>query len=215
MGLMLYFLRHGQTAYSKTVGYCGKLENDPGLTPEGQDMAQAFADNYSTLSWQGVYVSPLRRTIETAKPLCEAVGLKMHLREGLQEIGYGKWEGMHPDDIDKQFHDLYVRWLTEPAWNAPPGGERGIDIARRGSKVLQEIEQTHDSEGNILIVSHKATIRIILCSLLGIDIKHYRDRFLMPVATLSLIEMTHRGPLVHFIGDRSHLSPYLRSLPNT
>ncbi|MEA5508617.1 histidine phosphatase family protein [Crocosphaera sp. UHCC 0190] len=214
MGLMLYFLRHGQTAYSKTGGYCGKLENDPGLTPEGDEMAKAFADTYANLPWTAIYVSPLYRTRQTAKPLCEAIGLRMQLRPGLQEIGYGKWEGMHPTDIDQQYHDLYVKWLTDPAWNAPPGGERGIEIARRSSKVIEEIEQTYQT-GNILIVSHKATIRIMLCGLLGIDIKYYRDRFLMPVAALSLVELTISGPLIHFIGDRSHLNDYLRSLPNT
>lgn len=215
MGLMLYFLRHGQTAYSKTGGYCGRLENDPGLTPEGLEMAQAFADTYCSLPWKAAYVSPLRRTIQTATPLCEAVGLTMNLREGLQEIGYGLWEGMHPDEINRQFHDLYTRWLTDPAWYAPPGGERGIDIYRRSSEVIDEIKYTHGDEDHILIVSHKATIRIILCGLLGIDIGRYRDRFDMPVAALSLVELTERGPLFHFIADRSHLNDYLRLLPST
>ncbi len=214
MGLMLYFLRHGQTAYSTTGGYCGKLENDPGLTPEGYQMAQAFAEAYGKLPWKAIYVSPLYRTRETVRPLCEKVGVPMRLREGLQEIGYGQWEGMHPKQIDRQDHDLYVKWLTDPAWNAPPDGERGIDIARRSSQVLEEIQETHQT-GNILIVSHKATIRIMLCGLLGIDIKYYRDRFLMPVAALSLVELTTTGPLIHFIGDRSHLNDYLRALPST
>jgi alpha-ribazole phosphatase len=198
---MLYFLRHGQTAYSKTGGYCGTPENDPGLTAEGIEMAEEFADVYRSLPWRAAYVSPLQRAIQTAKPLCEAVGLKLEIRQGLQEIGYGLWEGMHPNDIDRQYHDLYVR-------------ERGIDIARRSAAVLEEIEHTH-SDGNILIVSHKATIRIMLCSLMGIDVGRYRDRFEMPVAAVSIVELGSRGPLFHGIGLRSHLSEYLRSLPCT
>lgn len=211
---MLYFLRHGQTAYSKTGGYCGTPENDPGLTPEGMEMAQAFADAYCFLTWKAIYVSPLKRAILTATPLSLAVGIPLQIREGLQEIGYGKWEGMHPKEVDRQFHALYVRWLTDPAWTAPPGGERGIDIARRSWQVLEEIEQTH-SGGNILLVSHKATIRIMLCSLIGIDVGRYRDRFTMPVAALSIVELGDRGPLFHAIAIRSHLNEYLRSLPST
>ena len=56
-----------------------------------------------------------------------------------------------------------------------------MDIARRSSLVLDEIERTHP-EGNILVVSHKATTRIMLCSLLGIDVGRYRDRLSLPVA---------------------------------
>jgi probable phosphoglycerate mutase len=214
MALMLYFLRHGQTAYSLTGGYCGTPENDPGLTDEGIEMAEAFAQAYASLPWKAIFVSPLRRTIQTASPLCEAVGMAMQLRDGLKEITYGRWEGMHPKDLDRYYHDEYVRWLTDPAWNAPPGGERGVDIARRSSLVIEEIEDNY-REGNILLVSHKATIRIMLCALMGIDIGRYRDRFAMPVAALSIVELGARGPLFHVIGDRSYLSEELQVLPST
>ncbi|MFM7613445.1 MAG: histidine phosphatase family protein, partial [Synechococcales cyanobacterium] len=93
---------------------------------------------------------------------------------------------------------------------SPTGGEKGIDIARRSSEVLEEIEQTH-SHGNVLIVSHKATIRIMVCTLLGIDIGRFRDRLNVPVAALSVVEMGERGPCLHRIGDRSHLRPELQA----
>lgn len=214
MGVTLYFLRHGQTAYSLTGGYCGTPENDPGLTADGQLMAREFAQVYSEIPWQGVFVSPLRRAIETARPLCDKVGLKMQVRDGLREVMYGHWEGMPPKDVDRQYHDEYVAWLTDPAWYAPVGGERAVDIARRSSSVLDEIERTH-SHGNVLLVSHKATIRILLCILLGIDVGRYRDRLDMPVAAVSIVELARRGPLFHAIADRSHLGERLRSLPST
>jgi hypothetical protein len=112
-----------------------------------------------------------------------------------------------------QHHDEYVAWLTDPAWYAPVGGERAVDIARRSSQVLDEIEHTHQS-GHILLVSHKATIRIMLCTLLGIDVGRYRDRMDMPVAAVSVVELAKRGPLFHTISDRSHLkrSPAVSTL---
>jgi hypothetical protein len=73
--------------------------------------------------------------------------------------------------------DEYVRWLADPGWNRPSGGERGLDVARRSSTVLDEIERTLPL-GNVLVVSHKATVRIMLCSLLGIDVGRYRDRLI-------------------------------------
>ncbi len=215
MALKLFFLRHAQTAYSASGGYCGTPENDPGLTPEGHEMAEAFAAAYApAIEWTAVYTSPLRRAVQTAKPLCESLGLPMQLRDGLREIAYGKWEGLHPREVDRIYHDDYVRWLTDPAWNAPTGGERGVDIARRASLVLDEVERRHPN-GSVLLVSHKATIRILLCVLMGIDVGRYRDRFSLPVAGLNVVEMSDRGPLFHSLADRGYLDERLRSLPST
>ncbi|MGA8242707.1 MAG: histidine phosphatase family protein [Desulfobacterales bacterium] len=212
MSLIIYFLRHGETTASQTGGYCGTL--NPDLTPEGCQMAADFADAYKSLPWVAVFSSPLSRAVATAKPLCEAAGIRMQLEEGLKEIAYGQWEGKTPEDINREFHDDYVRWLTDPGWNAPTGGERGIDIARRSSLVLEKIEKTY-STGKVLVVSHKATTRIMLCSLLGIDVGRFRDRISMPVASISIVEMAKHGPLLHMLGDRSYLREHLRKRMRT
>lgn len=212
--LRLYFLRHGQTAYSETGGYCGTPKDDPGLTPGGIAMAEAFAQTYAKISWTAIYVSPLRRTIETAKSICELTGIPMQLKSELQEVTYGEWEGLHPSVVDREFHDDYVRWLTDPAWNSPPGGEKAVDIALRTWKLIHETQNTHPT-GDVLMVSHKATIRIALCVLLGIDVGRYRDRFDMPVGAVSIVELGDRGPFFRVIGDRAHLPEHLRALPST
>jgi probable phosphoglycerate mutase len=212
MSLIIYFLRHGETTASQTGGYCGTL--DPDLTPAGYQMAEDFADAYKSLPWVAVFSSPLRRAVATAKPLCEAAGIRMLLKEGLREIAYGRWEGKTPEEVNRDFHDDYVRWLADPGWNAPTGGERGIDIARRNSPVIEEIEQTCRA-GNVLVVSHKATIRIMLCSLLGIDVGRFRDRISMPVASISIVEMAVNGPLLRMLGGRSYLREQLRSRVDT
>jgi probable phosphoglycerate mutase len=212
MSLIIYFLRHGETTASQTGGYCGTL--DPDLTPEGYQMAEDFADSYSSLPWVAVFSSPLRRAVATAKPLCEATGIHLQLKEGLREIAYGQWEGKTPEEVNSAFHDSYVRWLADPGWNAPTGGERGIDIARRSSLVIEEIEQTC-STGNVLVVSHKATLRIMLCSLMGIDVGRFRDRINMPVASISIVEMAVHGPLLLTMGERAYLREHLRKRVGT
>ena len=212
MSLIIYFLRHGETTASQTGGYCGTV--DPDLTPAGYQMAEDFADAYKALAWTAIFSSPLRRAAATARPLCEAIGIQMELREGLKEVAYGQWEGKTPEEVNRKFHDDYVRWLADPGWNAPPGGERGIDIARRSSLVIEEIERAYSS-GNVLVVSHKATTRIMLCSLLGIDAGRFRDRISMPVASISIVEMATHGPLLHVMGDRAYLRERLRTRVGT
>jgi broad specificity phosphatase PhoE len=212
MSLTLYLLRHGETVYSKAGGFCGDL--DPELTDDGLQMAQAFANAYRNLHWNAVYVSPMKRTIATATPLCQAVGLKMQLREGLKEIRYGEWEGQTTAFVKDKYADDYVRWLTEPAWNPPTGGETAVQVASRASLVVTEIEEKYN-EGNVLVVSHKATIRIVLCALLGIDLGRYRDRINTLVGSVSVVRFEAHGPLLERLGDRAHLDARLLALPGT
>jgi broad specificity phosphatase PhoE len=212
MSLTLYLLRHGETVYSQTGGYCGDL--DPELTANGLQMAQAFAKAYSTLSWKAIYVSPMQRTMATAAPLCAAIGLEMELRADLKELRYGLWEGKTPEFVQSTYADDYIRWLTEPAWNPPTGGETAVQLASRASLVVSEIEAKYQ-EGNVLVVSHKATIRIILCALLGIDLGRYRDRINVLVGSVSVIRFEAHGPLLDRLGDRTHLDQRLRTLPGT
>lgn len=177
-------------------------------------MAQAFADFYQAVDWQAVYVSPMRRTIATATPICEAIGLSMTVREGLRELNFGAWEGKTPDTVQATFGDDYIRWLTEPAWNPPTAGETAVQVASRANLVMAEIEEKYTT-GNVLVVSHKSTIRIILCSLLGIDLGRYRDRIHQPVATVSVIQFDTHGPMLIKHGDRHHLSAELRDRAGT
>lgn len=213
MSLTLYFLRHGQTALSRADNFCGS-GLDPELTAEGLEMAQAFADAYRTTSWSAVYTSTLQRTMQTARPLCAASGLEIEARDGLKEIGYGRWEGQTRETVTRDYHDDYLSWLADPAWHAPTGGERAITISHRALRVVEEIQQRFPT-GNVLAVSHKATIRIILCSLLGIDVGRFRYRMACPVGSVSIVEFGESGPLLKTLADRMHLSERLRHLPGT
>jgi broad specificity phosphatase PhoE len=213
MSLSLYLLRHGQTELSREDVFCGS-GMDPKLTPEGFEMAQAFASLYRHRSWCAVFSSSLRRASDTAKPICDALGIKYEARDELKEIGYGKWEGLTREIVDREFHDDYVSWLADPAWHAPTEGEPAIAVAQRGLQIIQEIRERFD-DGNVLVVSHKATIRIILCRLLGIDVGRFRYRLVCHVGSVSVVEFTSEGPLLHSLADRSHLSEKLRSLPGT
>ncbi len=212
MSLNLYFLRHGETTYSQTGGYCGSI--DPDLTAEGLQMVEEFANVYQAIAWDGIYVSPMKRTIATARPLCEKVGIEMQLRDGLKEINYGEWEDKTPKFVKENYLDDYINWMAEPAWNAPTGGETAVELTNRAEPVISEVVAKHKS-GNVLIVSHKGTIRILLCNFLGIDLGRYRDRLDMPVASVSLVRFDPHGPMLQRLGDRTHLSVELISRKGT
>jgi probable phosphoglycerate mutase len=187
---------------------------DPGLTPEGQAMAEEFAAAYRRTPWEAIYTSPLRRAVETATPLARAISLPFEERAGLAEIDYGVWDGKSADEVDREYHDEYVRWSSDPAWNAPTGGETAIALSQRVTQVIEEIRVAHP-EGNVLVVTHKASIRVLLCALLGVDVGRFRYRFGCPVGSVTVVEFGTHGPLAATVADRSHLDPKLRGLPGT
>ena len=177
-------------------------------------MAKTFAEAYRRIPWADIYVSPMKKAIATAQPLCDVLGLPMQMRDGLREISYGAWEDRELEYVRQHYEQDYLRWQTDPAWNPPTGGETAIQIAARALPVITEIESRHKN-GNVLLVSHKATIRIILCSLLGIDVGRYRDRINAPAASLSIVKFGAYGPMLEVLGDRSYMPERLRERSGT
>lgn len=213
MTLKLYLLRHGQTSLSRANMFCGG-RLDPPLTPDGERMAESFADCFAGAPWAAIYSSPLQRALATAAPLARVIGRTVEARDGLAEIDYGRWDGKSVDEVDREYHDEYERWTADPAWNPPTGGETAVALAQRVTHVFEGIRAAHP-DGNVLVVSHKATIRVALCALLGVDVGRFRYRFGCPVGSVSIIEFGAHGPLAATVADRSHLSVELRGLEGT
>jgi len=107
MSLTLYFLRHGQTTLSREDSFCGS-GLDPELTREGLEMAHAFATVYREKQWTAIFSSNLRRSIATAQPLCDVLRMIMQPRAELNEIGYGKWEGLSKERVEREYLDDYI-----------------------------------------------------------------------------------------------------------
>ncbi len=198
---------------SRANVFCGR-GLDPALTDEGLTMADAFATAYADDQWTAIYSSPLVRALATAAPLAAVRKLPIEQRDELAEIDYGVWDGLTADVVARDWHDEHERWSADPAWNPPTGGETAIALAQRMANVIQEITGAH-MDGNVLVVSHKASIRVLLCALLGVDVGRFRYRFGCPVGSVSIIEFGSHGPLATAVADRSHLDARLRHLEGT
>ena len=212
--LRLHLLRHGQTSASRANLFCGR-RLDPTLTDEGHAMAASFATAYRDRKWTAIYSSPLGRAVTTAQPLADALGLPIQTREGFAEIDYGAWDGLSAQEVAARFPIEHARWTADPAWNPPTGGETAVALAQRVTRELEAIERTHHDGGNVLIVAHKATIRVAICALLGVDVGRFRYRFDCPVGSVTIIEFREHGPFAFAIADRSHLDARQRALEGT
>lgn len=208
----LYMVRHGQTAASRENRFSGS--SDPPLTPIGEAMAQAFGQAYASLPWAAVYTSPLLRARQTADALCTLIGVDAIVEDGLREIEYGEWEGLKQDDVKARWPDAFEYWAHDVASRGTPGGETAFQVAARAMRVVEAIRARHQ-DGNVLLVSHKATLRVITCALLGLDVRHFRERIAQPVCAVTMFVVSGTSALLTRHGDRTHLPDALRNQEGT
>ncbi len=210
--LTLYLIRHGQTDCSRENRFCGSV--DVPLNENGLAMARALADAFAGERWKAIYASPLQRARQTAEPLAARLGMTVQIEPGLREIAYGAWDGHLEAEIEQLHPREFAAWSNDPGRVAPPGGETAPQIAARALAALNEIRARHTS-GQVLAVAHKATIRILVCALLGIDVGLFRKRIAQEVGAATVFEFKDSGPLLKTLNDLSHLPPELRHAEGT
>jgi alpha-ribazole phosphatase len=200
--LTLHLVRHGETLQAAEGYFAGDI--DPPLTDHGRAQAEALGRIASKLELAAVYVSPKLRARQTAEPTLRACGLEAIVDDGLREIAYGAWEGRKESEIKASDPDAYSAWSQDPALVSPPGGESAFTIAARALPCLVRARREHPN-GHVMFVSHKATIRIIVCALLGVPLGRFRDRVACPPASLTTFEFGERGAMLMKLADESHL----------
>jgi broad specificity phosphatase PhoE len=202
MTTRIYLIRHGATILSAEDRFAGATDVD--LSAEGRRQAEALAMRLSDDHITAVYCSPMKRTIETATIVARPQNLTPILRDGLREINHGRWESLRRSDVEAQFPEEYTAWEEDPFIYAPLEGESGLSVMARALPVIREVVLNHKGE-NVAVVSHKATIRLIISSLLGFDPRGYRDRLDQAPACLNVLDFKDpvRARLMVF-NDVSH-----------
>jgi alpha-ribazole phosphatase len=201
--LTLHLVRHGDTTQAAEGIFCGDL--DPPLTETGLAQAERVAKAVRGLGLSAIYCSPKQRARLTASPISRECNLEPRIVDGLREISYGSWEGRFETEIRKDDTEAYEAWRQDPALVSPPGGESGFAIAARALPVVLRARQEHP-KGHVLLVSHKATIRVIVCALLGMPLGRFRSHVACPTASISSFEFGDRGPMLVRLADTSHLA---------
>jgi broad specificity phosphatase PhoE len=200
----LYLARHGATLATEEGRFSGSQGVD--LSDEGRHQAALLGERVRGEGITAVYSSPLSRAAETAAIICDICGLDRATRDGLREISHGHWEGLTRKEVEEQFSGEYASWEEDPFTYAPQGGESGVTVLARVLPTIRDIVTAHAGQ-RVLVVSHKATIRLLLSSLLGIDARGYRDRLDQAPACLNVLDFKDsvRARLMLF-NDTSHYS---------
>jgi probable phosphoglycerate mutase len=198
----VFLVRHGATTLTTEDRFAGAT--DIPLSDAGRDQVRRLAERLSGESITAVFASPLGRTIETASILAKPHSLPVQPVDGLREISHGHWEQLTRHEVEQQFPEEADEWDRDPFTFAPLGGESGLAVTARALPALVEIIRSNLG-GRLLIVSHKATIRLLLSSLLGFDPRRYRDNLDQSPAALNIVDFRDpsRARLTLF-NDTSH-----------
>jgi broad specificity phosphatase PhoE len=186
-------LRHGETAWNKRGRVMGRSQVPLGA--DGIQQIQKIAPLVATLELHGIYTSPLRRAVQTAKVVAKGTNLPICKSEGLNEIAFGEWTGRHFDDLIDD--ELYRRFIKSPAKTLLPGGETISDVQRRGLSVIHEAAQKVPG-GRFLFVSHGDVIRSILSYYMKLPLNEYR-RLRVDNGSLSALQTDRRWAEIKYV----------------
>jgi len=201
-GTRLYLVRHGATQLTSEDRFSGAVGVE--LSEEGRWQAARLGERLQHEGMTALYCSPLSRTVETARIVAGPCALAIETRDGLREISHGRWEGLTRREVEARYPDEYAAWEEDPFTFAPEGGESGVAVLARALPVIREIVTRHPG-ARVLVVSHKATIRLVLSSLLGFDPRGYRDRLDQAPACVNVLDF--RDPVrvrLMLFNDTSH-----------
>lgn len=202
MTTRVYLVRHGATQLTAEDRFAGST--DVLLSDAGRDQARRLGARLASEEIAAFYASPMSRTIETAKLIAEPHQLPVTPVDGFREISHGRWEEKTRAEVERDYADEYVRWEHDPFTFAPAGGETGLQVTARALPALLQLVERHEGT-RVMVVSHKATIRLILSSLLGFDPREYRDRLDQSPAALNVLDFKDQAHArLTLFNDTSH-----------
>ena len=161
-------MRHGESRAATADAPFPLVDGhgDPELHPDGRQQALQVGERLKDDPISAVYVSNLRRTSETAVPLCAHLGLEPVIDADLREVFLGDWEGglMRIKAADSD--PIYLESLAQQRWDVIPGAESHADFNARLLRGVKRITDNHRDELVVAVV-HGGVIGHILSHATG------------------------------------------------
>jgi probable phosphoglycerate mutase len=207
----LLLVRHGESAAAQ-VGESFPMvdgHGDPELHPEGRKQAELLADRLAEEPIDAIYVTTLRRTVETATPLATRRGIELRVEPDLREVFLGEWEG---GSIFRQKMlergPIATRVFQEQRWEVIPGAEPADAFAARVRGAITRIAEEHRDQ-TVVSVSHGGVIGQILADATGSRPFAFGGA---DNASISQLVVHEDRWIVRRFNDTAHLGPRLSTV---
>jgi broad specificity phosphatase PhoE len=167
----ILLVRHGHVEGIFPERFRGRAELP--LTGIGQAQAVATAHRIAG-EWRpaAIYSSPMGRCIATAAAIGESLGLSPVPVAGLNDIDYGKWQGLTPDEARLRWPNEIDTWYRHPDWAEIPGGETLQLVLARTTAAMRDLLRRHPDDITVL-VGHDSVNRVLLLHALGLPLSRY------------------------------------------
>jgi broad specificity phosphatase PhoE len=148
--VLIYLVRHGESYVNLTRTFSYR-HVDEGLTPRGRQQAERLASWLQTRpNLAHIYSSPLKRGLETARAIGQAIGVDVVPTEALREINVGALEG-HSDQPAWDLHDgILRRWHRGELDASFPEGENFRQLRARIMTFLEDLPE----DGDVVAIGH-------------------------------------------------------------
>lgn len=166
--MMLYIVRHGETDWNRQKKVQG--HTDIPLNEYGRHLAEETAEGMKDIPIDIGYTSPLKRARETAEIILKGRNIPLLDEPGIQEIGFGIYEGIHTGTQEKEpGSDEFNLFFTDTASYIPPEGAESVEeLYERTGQFLEELCGRRELEDkNILISTHGAAMTALLNRIKG------------------------------------------------
>lgn len=165
----LMLARHGETEWN--VGKVFRGRADVNLDEVGIKQAELLGKYLSNSELEAIYSSPVKRALDTANIVARYQKVAVYTAEGLIDFDYGKWQSLPEQEVKGLYPAILNEWRNNPHKVRMPGGENLEDVRRRAVEVVHDVLSRH--QGNVLLVSHRVVIKVLICYLLGLDNSHF------------------------------------------
>lgn len=199
----IYLIRHGETEWNRE-GRSQGCSNDIPLSEVGLRQADAIGKRLINESIDLFFSSSLTRAFQTAKAIAKYHKKEVTMQKEFMEISFGDWEGLKIDEIKEKYIDIYKIWRDTPHIAKVPGAESLLEIRERSFHKLMEIVNSNKDK-NILVVSHGITIKVLIASLMGIDLANLH-KIRQDNTALNIFEYRDNSFYTHLINDTCHLN---------
>jgi len=133
-------------------------QSDPELAPEGERQAQALVERLAAEPLAALFVTPLRRTQQTAAPLAGRLGLVPQVMPELIEVMLGDFEGGEWRVRAANGDPLVARVFAEQRWDVIPNAEPADEFASRLRTGIEKVVRSAGPDAVVAAFSHGAAI---------------------------------------------------------